>query len=127
MKKSVIFSLFSVAFLLINMTSTFALDKADVLPQAGIAALFLTLTMGVFAIFTTLISLLFPILLILLSFATTAFWIWMLIDLLQRDDNDYPDKKMKDQKVMWLLIILLTGFVGAGIYYFMVYRVVDKK
>ncbi|MEM1356388.1 MAG: PLD nuclease N-terminal domain-containing protein [Planctomycetota bacterium] len=44
--------------------------------------------------------------------ALLGFWIWMLIDCAQRDfpgDND---------KLIWILVIVLAGAIGALIYYF---------
>ena len=42
-----------------------------------------------------------------------ALWIWMLIDCIQNEPN-HPD----NQFVLWLLVILLAGGLGAIIYYF---------
>ncbi|MFP4424371.1 MAG: PLDc N-terminal domain-containing protein [Candidatus Woesearchaeota archaeon] len=44
----------------------------------------------------------------------TVFWIWMLIDAIQRD------YKNENDKVLWIVVIALTGFIGALIYYFVV-------
>lgn len=49
---------------------------------------------------------------IVLGISAFAFWLWMLIDcatLPPRADND---------KIMWILIILFTHFIGALIYFF---------
>lgn len=46
----------------------------------------------------------------------TIFWIFMIIDVAKRKfkkDND---------RVMWILIVVLTGIIGALIYYFMIKR-----
>ena len=43
----------------------------------------------------------------------TAFWLWMLIDLLQR-------KKFED-KLVWLVAIIFLNILGAILYYFLVY------
>jgi prolipoprotein diacylglyceryltransferase len=42
----------------------------------------------------------------------TAFWIWMIIDVATKEPSDSNDK------VMWVLIVVLTGLIGAAIYYF---------
>lgn len=42
------------------------------------------------------------------------FWVFMLVDLVKRE---FPKK---DGKLMWLLIVLLTSYIGALIYYFLV-------
>jgi uncharacterized BrkB/YihY/UPF0761 family membrane protein len=49
-------------------------------------------------------------------------WIWMLIDVIQRNDKDFGPTSTKDTKLIWLLVILLTQGVGAAAYYFMIYR-----
>jgi hypothetical protein len=44
----------------------------------------------------------------------SAFWIWMIIDCAKRNfkkDND---------KIVWILILIFTGVIGAIIYYFVV-------
>ena len=49
-----------------------------------------------------------------------VFWILMLIDCAKRNfKND-------NEKVVWILVIALLGFIGAAIYYFVV-KVSDKK
>lgn len=39
-----------------------------------------------------------------------GFWIWMLVDVI---------KNKGDNQMMWILIILLTGVLGAAVYFFM--------
>ena len=41
-----------------------------------------------------------------------AFWIWMIIDCANNEPNKGNDK------LIWILIIVLTGWLGAAIYYF---------
>lgn len=50
----------------------------------------------------------------LVGAATFIFWIWMLVDVIQR-----KFKKPND-KIVWILIIIFTHFIGAVIYYFLV-------
>ncbi len=57
----------------------------------------------------------------LLIISTQAFWIWMIVDCVQRDF------KKKDEKIIWLLIIILVQVVGASVYYFVIKREADKK
>ena len=45
-----------------------------------------------------------------------AFWVWMIVDVAKRDFKD------KDDKILWVLVVVLAGFIGAIIYYFMVKR-----
>jgi hypothetical protein len=49
-------------------------------------------------------------------------WILMLIDAIQRPLTDFPQAADENTRLLWILIILLTGFVGAAVYYFMVKR-----
>jgi len=60
-----------------------------------------------------------------ISVVGIIFWILMLIDLVKREDDQFGSES-KDQKMLWLLIVLLTSYVGALVYYFMVYKKVGK-
>ncbi len=55
-----------------------------------------------------LLCFLFPLLLGVLG---TVFWIWMLVDCLIKESSEGNDK------IIWALVILLTHFLGALIYY----------
>ncbi len=50
-----------------------------------------------------------------------VFWLWMLIDCLKR-----PDEQFKvggnNAKLIWVLVIIFTGLIGALIYYFLIKR-----
>ncbi|MCX6749545.1 MAG: PLDc N-terminal domain-containing protein [Candidatus Pacearchaeota archaeon] len=55
-------------------------------------------------------------LLIAISIAAFVFWIMMLIDSIKRKfKND-------TEKIVWVLVIILTGILGAIIYYFVAKR-----
>lgn len=43
-------------------------------------------------------------------------WVIMLVDCIKRD---FPKP---DDKILWVLVIVLTGWIGAVIYYFMIKR-----
>jgi TctA family transporter len=60
--------------------------------------------------------LLFILLTIAVFILTVIFWIVMLIDSIQRKYKDSNDK------VVWVLVIIFTGIIGALIYYFVVKR-----
>lgn len=49
----------------------------------------------------------------LIMLALVAFWVWMLVDCLRRI---FPDPTTK---LMWVLLIVLTHFVGAILYFFL--------
>ena len=55
-----------------------------------------------------------------LGILSLVFWIWMLVDCIKRDF------KKEDEKIIWLLVIILVQVIGAIIYYFVVKRK-DKK
>ncbi|MCR9116723.1 MAG: PLDc N-terminal domain-containing protein [bacterium] len=51
----------------------------------------------------------------LLSLALFALWLWMLVDCIQYEQKmPEPD----NQLVLWLLLIILTNWIGAAVYYF---------
>lgn len=68
---------------------------------------------GVFAAFGIIF-----VIVIILALLSCVFWIWMLIDCLQREF---------DEKLVWVLLIVLTGILGAVLYYFIVKRKERRK
>ncbi|MFO1519002.1 MAG: PLDc N-terminal domain-containing protein [bacterium] len=54
----------------------------------------------------------------LFAVAVLAFWIWMLVDCIQREFG--PNEQ--NAKVIWILVLVLAGWLGAIIYYFVVKR-----
>jgi len=49
---------------------------------------------------------------IVIGILGTLFWIWMLIDCASKEPSQGNDK------VIWILVIVFTHFIGALIYYF---------
>jgi multisubunit Na+/H+ antiporter MnhB subunit len=47
---------------------------------------------------------------VLLAIAGTVFWIWALIDCATKEPNE------GNQKVVWILVIVFTHFLGAVLY-----------
>ena len=47
-----------------------------------------------------------------LSAASFGIWIWMLIDCITKEPSEGNDK------LIWILVIVFTGVIGAAIYYF---------
>lgn len=92
------FSIFSFLGLVETTSNT------DVGPWIGLAFLPFML---VFAVWLVMFLLILTIVI-----GGTILWILMLIDILQRDFTK------KDDKSMWLLVVALTHWVGALIYYF---------
>ena len=56
----------------------------------------------------------FTILFLLFILATTAFWIWALMDVVRRPS----DTLQRGSQVLWTLFIALTHTVGAAAYVF---------
>ncbi len=50
-----------------------------------------------------------------------VFWLWMLIDCLKRPDDKFKIGG-KDAKLIWVLVIIFIGIIGALIYYFLIKR-----
>jgi Phospholipase_D-nuclease N-terminal len=42
-----------------------------------------------------------------------AFWLWMIVDCVTHEKND------KDERLIWLLVVLLASLPGALIYFFL--------
>ena len=57
--------------------------------------------------FPELVICIFPFTLVVL-----AFWIWMLIDCIINEPSEGNDK------IVWMLVIILTNWIGALIYFF---------
>ncbi len=53
------------------------------------------------------------VLIFALLLAVGIFWLWMLVDLLQR-------RKFED-KLVWVLVLIFLNILGAILYYFLVY------
>jgi len=47
-----------------------------------------------------------------LSLAMMAFWIWMLVDCVKNQGLD------QTERVVWVVVIAITHFIGAAIYFF---------
>jgi len=48
----------------------------------------------------------------LVVLAMIAFWLWMLIDVITKCPSE------ENKKLIWILIVIFTGIIGAIIYYF---------
>lgn len=51
-----------------------------------------------------------------------VFWLWMLIDCLKRPDDKFAAGG-NYAKLIWVLVIIFTGLIGALIYYFLIKKV----
>jgi hypothetical protein len=80
---------------------------------------------GLFSVFSIIMCLIYFVA-FALGLAMFVLWIAMLIDVLQRQEGDFGENFGKDAKLIWLVLILLTG-IGAILYYFMVYKKYPRK
>ena len=55
---------------------------------------------------------LFVLTLVPIALAAFAFWVWMIIDCATNEPS------VGNDKVVWMIVIVFTQFVGALIYYF---------
>ncbi|HID28021.1 MAG TPA: hypothetical protein EYP22_09465 [Methanosarcinales archaeon] len=56
---------------------------------------------------------------VILAAGLFILWLWMLIDCLKRPDNWFAIGG-NNAKLIWVLVIIFTGFIGALLYYFLV-------
>jgi len=123
MKRTVMSSV-SLLFLMNSLVQAApAVAGSNIAESAGSGSL-----VGGFAGLTVLLTImpiiimgLFYLIAILASTAFLVIWILMLVDVIQRNEKDFGSES-KDQKILWLLIILLTSYIGSVLYYFMIYR-----
>ena len=66
-------------------------------------------------IFTTIAFVCLSLILIII----TIFWLRMLIDAFKRED--WPSG-LKDTKILWVLVVFFAGWIGALIYYIVIYK-----
>lgn len=59
----------------------------------------------------------------ILMVAGIIFWIMMIIDIVRRDDSEF---KSSNERVVWILVVALTSYIGALIYYFAAKRPMDE-
>ena len=59
-----------------------------------------------------LFELMFGMMFLAVAVLGTIFWIWMLVDCATKE----PDRG--NDKIVWVVIIALTHWIGAAIYYF---------
>jgi hypothetical protein len=70
--------------------------------------------MGIGAIIVVLLFFLIPAVIFCLVIASIIFWVFMLVDVVNRKF------KQESDKTLWLLVVILTGLIGAIIYYFQI-------
>lgn len=70
-----------------------------------------------FAVVFILFIIVFQLVIWGLAIAGLVFWIFMLIDVVQRENWEH-----ENDKTTWILVVVLAGAIGALIYYFSVRR-----
>jgi len=85
--------------------------------QAGTAAAGETAALGIMggAMLFLLLILVFYLIFLLVALVGFVLWILMIIDCARRDDF-----KGENDKLLWILILIFGGIIGAVIYYFVV-------
>ncbi|HKI46840.1 MAG TPA: PLDc N-terminal domain-containing protein [Balneolales bacterium] len=63
----------------------------------------------------------FIFVLVIFSLALFVFWIWTIVDCIRNPNFD------DTRRIMWILIIVLLGFIGSFIYLFMASRGGDPE
>jgi hypothetical protein len=53
----------------------------------------------------------FPLFIVPIAMLLLAFWIWMIVDCATKEPSEGNDK------IIWILVIILTSWIGALIYY----------
>jgi Phospholipase_D-nuclease N-terminal len=59
-----------------------------------------------------MIGLSFSFVFVLIAVAGTVFWIWMIVECATKEPNQ------GNEKIVWILVIIFTHWIGALIYYF---------
>lgn len=72
--------------------------------------------LGAASILFFLVMFIIPFLVIGIGIFSLVFWILMLVDCAKREFDE------ENEKITWILVLALTGIIGAIIYYFMVKR-----
>jgi hypothetical protein len=58
------------------------------------------------------VVIIFYLVIFAISILGTIFWIWMIVDCATNEPAEDKDR------VMWILVVVLAGLIGGGIYYF---------
>lgn len=91
---------------------------------AGAAAL------GIFTLFSSFMCLIYVVGFVL-AMGSIVLWVLALADLAQRTDSEFPSamegQPNANERILWLLVVLLAGAVGALVYYLMIIRKVPRR
>lgn len=53
--------------------------------------------------------------------ASLAIWVWMLMDVVKRSDEQFPNPS-DNTKLIWTLVVVLGGGIGGLVYYLVIFR-----
>lgn len=80
---------------------------------------------GIVALWSSMMCLMYLIPMLFAGVAI-AVWIVALVDVVQRLPEEFPNaiagRSDPNERMMWLLIVLLVGVIGAAVYYFVVMK-----
>lgn len=81
--------------------------------------------LSLFTLFSSFMCLIYAAVFVL-GVGSMVLWLVALIDLVQRADSEFPSaiagQPNANEKVMWLLVVLLAGSIGALVYYLTIMR-----
>jgi hypothetical protein len=67
-------------------------------------------------------------LLVVVGVPLAVLWAFALVDIVKRDDLEFPPLQSGlDQRIFWILVVLLLSGIGATFYYFMVMRPYPRR
>ncbi|MDO8846853.1 MAG: PLDc N-terminal domain-containing protein [Coriobacteriia bacterium] len=82
------------------------------------------------ALWTSMMCLMYLIPLVL-GVASVVVWVIALVDVVQRAPEDFPNARAgrddPNERMIWLLIVLLVGVIGAVVYYFIVMKPYPRR
>jgi len=90
-------------------------------PDLILAPFMLMMPCGFMLVYIAFILLIWAV-----AIAGIVLWILMLVDVVQRKIEEFPNKTEND-RLIWLLVVALTNWLGGIIYYFCVYRKYPRK
>jgi hypothetical protein len=80
---------------------------------------------GILAVWSSMMCLMYLIPMVLAGLSIAG-WIVAVVDVVQRAPEDFPNacsgRDDPSERMIWLLIVLLVGVIGAVVYYFIVMK-----
>ena len=95
------------------------MDQSDA-TSGALASLLLCFPFGFIGLW-----MLFIVVMWIIALGGLVLWVIMLIDVVQRDDSQFPNPG-GNERMVWILVVALTGWIGGLVYYFTIYRKLGK-